>query len=161
MIFKQSYKFLLAATLLSCCLFGCTKIDVYEKNTPIPNYQWQSNFTATGSLEISDTSSYYNIFIVLRHTDGYKYNNIWLNTQLFINGDTILNKKIDVPLGTDANGWDGIGMTDIWELRKPIFNSPKKFPKQGLYQFNINQIMRDNPLPNVMSAGLRIEKIKF
>ena len=161
MIFKQIFKFLLAITVLSCCLFSCTKIEVYEKNTPIPNYKWNANFTATGSLQISDTSSYYTIFIVLRHTDAYKYNNIWLNTQLYISGDTILNKKIDMPLGTDATGWDGIGMTDIWEVRKPISSIPFKFKKLGLYQFNINQIMRDNPLPNVMSAGLRIEKIKF
>jgi hypothetical protein len=33
-----------------------------------------------------------------------------------------------------------------------------KFKKPGTYTYSITQIMRDNPLSAVMSAGLRVEK---
>jgi len=61
-------------------------------------------------------------------------------------------------LGTDANGWIGTGMNDIWEIRQPLFGKSFKFKKPGTYSFTITQIMRDDPLPAVMSAGLRLEK---
>src|SRR6218665_3352043 len=107
--------------VVSGLLFSCTQMEVYEKNSPIPNYEWRSDFAATGSFDITDTLSAYNIYIVLRHTDAYNYNNIWLNVGLQAPGDDSLRyQKVDLPLGSDASGWEGTGMNDIWELRKPL-----------------------------------------
>ena len=30
--------------LAGCFVLSCRQIDVYEKNTPIPNYEWQNSF---------------------------------------------------------------------------------------------------------------------
>ena len=142
-------------------LNACNNIDVFEKNTAIPDMQWQNNFNATGTFKITDTISTYNISIVLRHTDAYLYNNIWLNAGLQAPGDTGLQfQKINLTLGSDANGWEGIGMNDVWEVRKLISGTPKRFIKPGDYTFTIGQLMRDNPLQHIISAGLRIEKAK-
>ncbi len=141
--------------------FSCKQIAVFEKNTPIPNYKWQNNFNATGQLTIADTSSFYNVYIVLRHTDAYKYNNIWLNVNVYCTTDTIVNQKLDISLATDATGWEGIAMNDIWEVRKKITAAPFKFSKKDSYQYSLTQLMRDNPLLNVLSAGIRIEKVSF
>ena len=74
-------------------------------------------------------------------------------------GDTSLQfQKINLPLGSDAKGWEGVGMNDIWEVRKLISGTPKRFIKVGDYTFTIGQLMRDNPLQHIISAGLRIEK---
>ena len=140
-------------------IVSCTKTDVYEKNTVIPNYKWQSNFTASGSFSIKDTLSAYNIYLVLRHTDAYSYNNIWLSIGLQSPGDTVYTQKVDIRLGTDVNGWEGTGMNDIWELRKLLSGEPRRFKKTGIYYYSINQIMRDDPLLNMISVGMRIEKI--
>ena len=148
---------------IACCqlfLISCTKIDVFEKNTVIPKYEWYNNFTAKGSFEIDDTLSTYNIYLVLRHTDAYQYNNIWLNIGLQSPGDTIYTQKTDILLGTDAQGWEGSGMNDIWEIRKLLSGEPRRFKRSGTYNFSINHIMRDNPLRNIMSVGLRVEKQK-
>ncbi len=135
---------------------GCKQMDLYEKNINIPNQKWAADFNAEGGLNIADTNSIYNVYIVLRHTDAYQYNNIWLNVGLQSRGDSMKQQKINLPLvSNDANGWDGIGMNDIWEVRKLIARTPLK---KAEYKFAISQIMRDNPLPNIMSVGLRIEK---
>ncbi len=139
-------------------LASCKQIDVFEKNTVIPDYQWKSDFKVSGSFTISDTISAYSIYLVLRHTDAYQYNNIWLNIGLQPPGDSLQKQKIDIKLGDDANGWEGTGMNDIWEVRKLLNGEPRRFKKPGYYYFEITQIMRDNPLPEMMSAGLRIEK---
>ena len=152
-----NYRYFLTAGLL-VCLFSCTQIEVYEKNTTIPKYEWQSGFTATGSFNIPDTVNSYNIFLVLRHTDAYKYNNIWLNIGLQPPGDSLHYQKVDLQLGSDAVGWEGTGMNDIWEVRKLLNGEARRFKKTGIYKFSIAQVMRDNPLLNVISVGLRIEK---
>ena len=138
-------------------VFSCKQIDVFEKNTNIPGLKWQSNFAATGTFNIEDTVSAYNLYVVLRHTDAYQYNNIWLNVGLQSPGDSLYFQKIDLGLGNDASGWEGTGMNDIWEVRKPLAQN-KRFKKKGEYHFSIFHVMRDNPLLNVMSAGFRVEK---
>ena len=149
--------FLPATILLFACylLPSCTQLDTFEKNTSIPNQQWKSSFEASGSFSIKDTLSAYNTYIVLRHTDAFKYNNIWLNVGIQPYGDSMRYQKIDMPLGTDATGWFGSGMNDIWEVRQLL---GIKFKKPGTYNFSITQIMRDDPLPAIMSAGLRVQK---
>jgi gliding motility-associated lipoprotein GldH len=146
----------------AACLFtvSCSQIDVYEKHTVIPEYEWQKHFSATGDFSITDTVSAYSIYLVIRHTDAYLYNNIWLNVGLQPPGDSLHIQKINLALGDDANGWEGTGMNDIWELRKLLNGEPRRFKRAGKYHFTISHIMRDNPLLHVMSVGLRIEKVK-
>lgn len=139
---------------------SCTQIDIFEKNTVIPNYEWKQTFAATGDFLITDTVSAYNMYLVLRHTDAYQYNNIWLHIGLQPPGDSMHVQKLNLQLGNDANGWEGAGMNDIWEVRKLLNGEPRRFKHPGKYSFSISQVMRDDPLLHVMSAGLRIEKIK-
>jgi gliding motility-associated lipoprotein GldH len=63
-------------------------------------------------------------------------------------------------LSDDAHGWYGSGMDDIWEFRKLLNSTPMRFKKNGLYHFSLLNIMRDNPLEGVMSAGVRVEKVR-
>lgn len=144
--------------LLLIFIPSCMQINLYEKNLPIPNYEWKQDFEVKGSFEITDIVSSNTLFIVLRHTDKYKYNNIWLNLGIQNPGDTMYYQKINIELGNDATGWYGSGMNDIWEYRYKLNPVAKPFIKKGIYNFSLKQIMRDDPLPYVMSAGFRIEK---
>ena len=143
---------------ITCCLFfySCNKLDVFEKDTTIPQYEWSSTFRPSFDFDIIDTTSTYRLYIVLRHTDAYRYNNIWLNIGSKFPGDTMSYQKLELGLGNDATGWEGSGMDDIWEVRKPIAKGAFKI---GKYTFSIAQIMRENPLPNIMSIGMRMEKM--
>lgn len=144
--------------LLALGITSCRQVDIYEKNIPIPGYKWKSSFVVKGSFQVSDTLTPYNIYLVLRHTDAYRYNNIWLNIGVQAPGDTMHYEKKDLQLATDATGWKGTGMNDIWEVRERLNDVPRRFPKVGTYQLSIRQIMRDDPLPEIMSAGLRVQK---
>lgn len=152
--------FLLMATI--CLLFAgsCTQVEIFEKNTTIPEYEWKPGFSASGDFVISDTVAAYSIYLVLRHTDAYLYNNIWLNVGLQPPGDSLHVQKVNLQLGNDATGWEGAGMNDIWEVRKLLNGQPRRFKQPGRYHFTIAQIMRDDPLLHVMSVGLRLEKKK-
>ena len=161
LIHASFIKIFLLILILSSAFISCREIDLFEKNIAVPNMQWFNNYDASGSFIIKDTTGTYNVFIVLRHTDAYLYNNIWLNVGLQAPGDAGLKyQKINLTLGNDAKGWEGIGMNDIWEVRKLISGVPKKFIKAGTYNFSIAQLMRDNPLQHIISVGLSIQKAK-
>lgn len=158
MIPTKSFKFF---ALLSCLVIisSCRQVELYEKNASIPSYKWPSDFAARGSFIITDTQASYKIFVVLRHLDSYAYNNIWLNVGLQAPGDSLYHQRLDLSLGTDAGGWEGTGMNDIWEVRKLLSGQARRFIKPGTYNFEIKQLMRENPLNGIMSAGLRLEKL--
>lgn len=146
--------------VLSCCISSCTQLEVFEKNKTIPHNNWSTTLQPSFDFVIKDIKVRYNLYIVLRHTDAYRYNNIWLNVGTQSPGDSTRFQKFDLQLGSDATGWEGTGMDDIWEVRKLITNGPVTFNKAGNYHFSVAHIMRENPLPNVLSIGLRVEKIQ-
>ena len=152
-------KKIIAIWALAAAFASCSNIDLYEKQVFLPSQQWYYNNLLFFTFKITDTVSRYNLYIVLRHTDAYNYNNIWLKLGSKAPGDTIRFQNINLPLATDATGWDGAGTDDIFEVRKNITPGPVPFKKPGSYNFSIAQIMRENPLNHILNVGLRIEKV--
>ena len=144
--------------IFSFYFISCNKIGVFEKTEQIHKQAWLYNNKPTFTFTITDTISSYNIFIVLRHTDAYNYNNLWLTLGSQAAGDTMRYQNINVELGDDAKGWAGTGMDDIFEVRKNITPGPIPFKKSGNYTFSVAQIMRENPLKHILNVGIRVEK---
>ncbi len=147
--------------LFFCCflLVGCNTIGVYEKTVAFKKQEWTGTDKPTFRFSISDTTAFYNIYLVLRHTDAFNYNNIWLKFT-HAGPDTSYTQQIDLRLATNGQGWLGTGMDDIWEHRIPITQSATQFRKSGDYDFTLEQVMRQDPLLHVLNVGLRVEKIK-
>ncbi|HET9825188.1 MAG TPA: gliding motility lipoprotein GldH [Chitinophagaceae bacterium] len=143
--------------LVSCTfwLVSCTTVDLYEKNVTIPGFKWKSTFKPEFSFIIKDTSSPYQLFLVLRHNEKYNYNNIWINLYSQPPRDTVHKATFELPLA-NAEKWLGSGMDDIYEHRIKL--TDPQYLKAGTYRFKIEQIMREDPLENVMNIGLRVEK---
>ena len=139
-------------------LAGCGKLNVFEKSVHVPLQAWYYNYKPSFNFTISDTSAIYNVYIVLRHTDSYKYNNLWLSLGSKAPGDSTRFQNINIQLANDQTGWEGTGMDDIYEVRKNITPGPVPFKKAGNYTFILSQIMRENPLLHILDVGLRVEK---
>lgn len=148
------YSFLLLAMWM---ISSCTTVDLYEKNISIPGHSWKSSFKPTFTFVIKDTSKPYQAFLVLRHNEEYNYNNIYVKLSAKLpDQDTSIHIQQDLELATNEGGWKGTGMDDIYEHRIKL-GEPQSM-KAGEYTFTLEQIMREDPLENVLSAGLRIEK---
>lgn len=147
----------LAAVLLAA---ACTPIGVHERNVALPGHAWASRFQPELAFAVTDTSASYRIFIVIRHTDAYRFNNIWVDIASRSPGDTAeTRQRFDLPLA-DARGWTGSGIDDIYEHRIPLYREPVRFRRPGTYQVRLAHVMREDPLRHVLSIGLRVEKTK-
>jgi gliding motility-associated lipoprotein GldH len=138
---------------------SCTHVDLFEKTVAIPGHQWKSDFKPSFTFEIKDSSAMYQVWLVMRHTEKYNFNNIYLNLSAMLAGqDTVLKVRRDINLASNEGGWKGTGMDDIYEHRLAL-GEPQQL-KPGTYTFTLEQIMREDPLAHVMNVGLRIEKIQ-
>lgn len=149
--------------LISSVLFisSCATVDVFEKNVAIPNHAWSSKFIPEISFDISDTASLYNIFVVVRHTDAYRYKNIWMNLTIQQPDNSSKTEKLEMQLATDSKGWLGTGMDDIFEHRVAVTTLQRPVSlKKGTYRFKLANVMREDPLEHVMNVGIRVEKAK-
>lgn len=155
---NRLYRILTLSVLASCFFASCATVDVFEKNVAIPNHAWSSQFKPSISFVISDTTSLYDVSLVIRHTDAYRYKNIWVNLTLQPPAGESKSQSLELPLATDSKGWLGTGMDDIFEHRIPVFRSIQL--NKGAYQFEIANIMREDPLEHVMNIGIRVEKVK-
>ncbi|MEN9859311.1 MAG: hypothetical protein RIT50_1433 [Bacteroidota bacterium] len=142
--------------------FSCTPLNLYERTVAIPAHEWKSSFIPQFSFLINDTSARYDLSITLRHRDLYHYNNIWLQINLLSPDGKQYNFQTEKQLGTNESGWLGTGMDDIYEhrisLQKELIENGVSLRKKGRYTLSIKQIMREDPLEQVMNVGLRIEK---
>lgn len=152
----MNQRFFLLFVLSIILLTACNSLGVFDQNTDIKNKQWSYDQPLLFEVAIADTAQQYNIYINLRHTNNYQYSNMWVLMKTTLPNGKTLDKRVELPLADKQGKWYGSGMGDI--ITQQVLIQPNAlFPMVGKYQFEITQDMRLNPLPDVISAGLRIE----
>lgn len=157
----RSYKYIPMIILaISSVLSGCMPSPYYQKTYALPGHEWNYNFRPGFKFEIKDTTALYHLYFIIRHTEAYPFSNIWICIYTKQPGDTVLEKsRIEIPLAETSGKWLGRGMGEIWEQRMPITrdDQPMIFSKPGMYEITFEQNMRENPLPEILDVGLRME----
>lgn len=138
-------------------LASCQSLGSFENTTAFPKHEWPSSQKVQVHFKVTDTAAFYNIFVVIRHTGAYHFNNIWLNLSTKNTGDTLQTQQLNLPLANNSQGWLGTYFDDIIENRVQVNAYPMKL-KAGEYDFTLQQTMREDPLQEIMNAGIRIEK---
>lgn len=154
---KRSLWFQVCIFLFAACNWTT---GVFEKNQQFSSHEWASSVKPDIAFDINDTVSQYNIYIVVRHTDAYHFNNLYVRVTVKEPGDKQgRTGDYDLQLATNGNGWIGTAMDDIYDARLLI--QPKtRFRKTGTYLITLEQLMREDPLKSVLSAGLRVERVQ-
>lgn len=97
------------------------------------------------------------MYVNIRHTDEFPYNNMWLNLQTTLPDNTITTSKIDVPLSEPEGAWTGNCIDGIC-YNTVLIQKNFRFPAEGKYIFTLEQDMRMNPIPALLDVGIRVEK---
>ncbi len=148
------------SAILFVSLFGCSRLDLFEKVVFTPKQEWDQSFQPEFTFDIEDTVSTYKVFFIIRHADAYAYNNIWIKLTSKLPGDkTIRDERFDVQLATEKR-WLGSGMDDLYDHRVLLYRDPVRFNKPGRYTLRISQDMRIDPLDYIFNVGIRLEKVK-
>ena len=154
------------------CLFvlaSCTDEKRYfEENSDLKNIEWFKDDVKSFSFTIDDTISSYHLFYNVRNTLNYPYYNLYLQYQLADTNGVVRNEQNELylfdPSTGKPSGDGGIfgsgSFGDVFDHQYPFLTN-FKFPHAGTYELELQQYMRnEDPLHEIMSIGLRIEKAK-
>ena len=151
--------------LIGLNLCSCDSNYVFDNYRTVSN-KWHKDSLVTFKFNPPDTLNSYNVFLNLRNNNDYKYSNIFLLVSTkFPNGKVVkdtLEYKMTKPNGEFlGTGFSDIKENKLWYKENVIFNEP------GIYEFSIQQAMRENGqvngienLQGILDVGLRIEKSK-
>lgn len=149
----------------SFVLVSCDSNRVYDEYKSVPNL-WNKDSIISFKINPPDSLNQYNLFVNLRNTNEYKYNNLFLIVEMvFPHGKTIkdtLEYKMADPTGKFlGNGLMDVKENKLWYKEHIIFN------EAGDYLVNIQHAMREHgkvngivDLEGITDVGFRIEKIK-
>lgn len=151
------YFFGISLLLLAGFTSSCDPNRVYEENKDIPDYQWKYDNIVEFPISIKDTSSLYNIYVNVRHTHFYPYRNLWLKVHTKFPEGKQMEKRVDIELANKEGKWYSNCAGDICDYQVAIQENAY-FNQKGTYKIELEQNMRQNPLPGIMDMGIRVEK---
>lgn len=152
-------RFLFAVIIFNFLGFvSCNSDMLYEENIDIEDKTWLANDTLDFSLKIEDKANVYNVYYNIRNTITYPYQNLYVNYTLQNpEGDTIRKDLINMTLFDPKTGKPfGNGLGDIFSHQFKVI-SQYQFPDTGTYHFKLNQFMRRDSLPEIISVGVSVE----
>ena len=149
---------LLPLIVFSMLLSSCDPNRLYETNTPIANQNWTYEDIKTYTVAVADTTTRYNIYINVRHSFLFEWRNIYIHVGTTLPDGKKMEKRVSLPLSEADGKWFGSCLGDNCDLPVMIQHDAK-FPQVGKYTFTIRQDMRVNPLTNIKSIGLRVERV--
>lgn len=137
-------------------LTSCNNHIFYEKIDTIKDETWNVNQKLVYEFEITDSTQYYNIYINVRNTTDYPYQNLYIFlTNQFPSGlqmvDTLGSILCD-PFGK----WYGKGSGRIKD-NKFLLRKQVRFQQKGIYKFTAQQAMREENLHGIANFGITFE----
>ena len=157
-----AYRRLIYISLLFCLVImaGCLPSPYFQRVETIPGYNWDYQYKPVFKFNITDTQYTYQSYLIIRHTQAYPFNNIWMLVHIKRPGDTVIHhERVNVLMAEPSGKWLGRGMDEIWEQHLYLkLSDTALIGKPGTYEVSFEQNMRVNPLPEVMNVGLRVER---
>lgn len=152
-------KIIASVAVLAFLVVACQGDALYKDHRDIADGLWYTKITPTFEFEIKDSTQQYDVYYLIRNSVAYPYYNLFLKRRLYngATGKEIAAKLDELVLMDERTGKPkGDGLGDIFDHRILAMKA-YKFPKSGTYKLKIEQFMRQNPLPDVLSVGISIE----
>ncbi len=139
-------------------LFSGCNASLLDSNTEMADRKWAYRNHVIESFEIKDNSKAYNVYFKLRHTAAYQYSNIFILAH-FKDGKNKVTKRYQYKLAKNDGEWLGSGSGNVFTHTLPLFSN-HYFPRNGKFEIEIEQNMRDNPLLEISDVGILVEEAK-
>lgn len=138
-------------------LWACDSKPMFEESRSISSERWGKNDIVRFDLPVSDTATFYDLYINLRNINTYPYSNIFLFVKVHAPNGMTVTDTLEYSLADSYGQWLGKSSSRLWDTKLP-FRSMVKFAQQGDYTFEIQQGMRDDELEGIIDVGLMVEK---
>ena len=153
---------LLLAVGLSSCDDALISSDTHDFQDAV----WRLDEPVSFTFNPPDTVNNYNLFINLRNSEKYAFNNIYLISQIkFPEGNTVVD-TLEYLMANPQGEFLGKGSRDLFE-NKLWLKEGVRFRESGNYQLILSHVTRKNgevngvtELEGILDVGYSIEKQK-
>ncbi len=148
--------------VFSILVFSCDSNRVFDTYKSVPN-KWHKDSIVSFKVTPPDSTNNYNLFVNLRNTNAYKYNNLHLIVEMIFPHGKTVKDTLEYRMAEPSGKLLGAGYSDVKE-NKLWYKEKVVFKESGEYTVNIQQAMRENgkvngvlELEGITDIGFRIE----
>ena len=136
---------------------SCDASRVYEDFYDLEEAFWHMDSVKRFSFEIVDTTQTYDLFATFRNASSYPYYNIYFEYSLKDSADRILKQALTEYDLFDAKSGEplGSGLGDLFD-HQVLLEKGFQFKNSGVYSLELQQQMRLDTLPFILSVGARV-----
>lgn len=150
---KIIYKSLILLTVL---LSACAGDTVYNESQRVANPEWNKDSVPEFAVELPQ--GLYRVDVMLRNTDEYRYQNLWL----FLTSQTADSTIVDTLqcfLADDYGRWVGMGLGSIYTNRFTWIDSVAVVDSLKV-NYKIAHGMRHDELAGIKEVGIIVSEIE-
>ncbi len=151
--------------IFSFVFVSCDSNRVFDEYKSVPN-SWHKDSIISFKVNPPDSIKNYNLFVNLRNTNAYKYNNLFLIVEMVYPHGKTIKDTLEYRMADPSGKLLGTGLTDVKEnkLWYKGYEDSFVFNEIGEYTVNIQQAMREygkvngvTELEGITDVGFRVE----
>ncbi len=153
-------KFRFLVICLCAALAACDTTNVYHEYIDLDDRTWLLSNKPEFTFEISDTTQAYDVFCDIRNSTHYPWSRLFVNFSLTDTlGNKVESKLVTAYLFEPKTGkpYGKSGLGDLFDHRVGVLTG-FRFQRAGVYQATLEQYMRTDSIPGILSVGVAIEK---
>lgn len=138
--------------LLAMC--ACKRSIVYSDFISLPADGWHQDSVLSYDICVEDSTADYDLLIVVRHTNEYPYQNLWLFVDEYAGTELLHRDTIEALLADDYGRWiaGGINKYDL-----PLqYATSYRFATASHNRITIQQGMRSPYLKGLSDVGVKV-----
>jgi gliding motility-associated lipoprotein GldH len=147
------------ALLLTFILAGCSKPYAWQEKQDIAESGWLKTDLKSFSYEAKDSTSIYNLYLTLEHSNEYAWDNIYLKVNTVFPDKNKQEQVLNFTLADKTGKWVGEKSGGAYHAEF-VLQEGFYFNQAGSYKFEIEPYMRMDTLLNISSVGLKLEQSK-
>lgn len=154
---------LFAFSFFLILIFSCDSKTLISMNKELPGV-WKKQEVITFNLPELDSLKGYNLFVNLRNTNDYEFNNLFLIVAMKFPYGKIVTDTLEYKMAKPDGTWLGIGIGDVKD-NKLWYKENVSFKEKGTYKVSISHAMRNNGdvngvknLDGIIDVGFSVEK---
>jgi gliding motility-associated lipoprotein GldH len=136
---------------------SCGKKPIFEKHEKIDNSTWNKDKVFFFEVPITDTRKNYDVFIAVRHSEVYPFDNLYVGVDIYTPSGDKRSKDYYLEMRNEDRSYKGDVLGDIWDVKVMIMKNAS-FNSKGIHKFEIHNLMQYVNVPDVMEIGLIVEK---
>ncbi len=123
----------------------------------IPENGWQYENVIVDSFSVKQPDHYHQYYLNARIDGDYPYANLHVKLKITAPDSTVSEEVVSVKLAEKSGKWLGSGIGDVITFQVPILKR-QELKQKGKYTVELEQYMRLENLPFIVSAGIKVEQ---